>query len=91
MYKVLFNTKVSAAEHVNTLRKKWLNSKDIMSLLGCGKTTACKVVNEIQQEQIKNGQSVIPRYVSRDAFLKWQGLTLEDYIEQAKLEKELGG
>lgn len=89
MYKVLFNTKVSAAEHVNTLRKKWLNSKDIMSLLGCGKTTACKVVNEIQQEQIKNGQSVISRYVPREAFLKWQGLTLEDYIEQAKLEKEL--
>ena len=91
MYKVLFNTKVSAAEHVNTLRKKWLNSKDIMSLLGCGKTTACKVVNEIQQEQIKNGQSVIPRYVSREAFLEWQGLSLDDYINQAKLEKELGG
>lgn len=46
MYKALFNVKVSAAEHINTLRKKWLNSKDI-----------------------------------------WQGLSLEDYINQAKLEK----
>lgn len=91
MYKVLFNIQRSAAEHINTLRKKWLNSKDIMSLLGCGKTTACKVINEIHQEEIKKGLSTVPRYVSRKAFLEWQGLSLEDYINQAKLEKELGG
>lgn len=89
MYKALFNTKKSAAEHVSTLRKLWLCSKDIMDLLGCGKTTACKVIQEIQQEEIKRGLSPIPRYVSREAFLRWQGRTLDDYINDAKIEAEL--
>ena len=89
MYKTLFNTKRSAAEHISTLRKKWLCSNDIIDLLGCGRTTASKVINEIQQEQIKKGDKAIPRYVPREAFLSWQGTTLEDYIAQARIEKEI--
>ena len=91
MYKALFNTNRTAAEHISTLRKKWLCSKDIIDLLGCKRTTAGNVINEIQKEQINNNEKPTPRYVPREAFLKWQGTTLEDYIEQARIEKEIGG
>ena len=89
MYKALFNTNRTAAEHISTLRKKWLCSKDIIDLLGCKRTTAGNVINEIQKEQINKGKHQEPRYITREAFLEWQGTTLEDYIEQARIEKEI--
>ncbi len=89
MNKALFNTGLTAKEMLNILRKPYLTTKDITTLLDCSKTTAWRVISEIKKECIENGVETFDRCVKREAFLKWQGLTLEDYIEQAMLEKKL--
>lgn len=91
MLKALYNTDKSASEMINILRKPYLSTKDMAELLGCAHCTAWRVYDEITKLQIKKGGQAIPRYVTKEAFLEWQGMTLDDYIRQAKIEKEIQG
>ena len=55
MKKALFNTGLTAKEMLNILRKPYLTTKDIATLLDCSKTTTWRVINEIKKECIENG------------------------------------
>lgn len=90
MLRAYLNTEKSAIELYRILRKPYLRNKDLCELMGCSKTTASKVFDEIHSQAIARGESPIVGAVPKEAFLKWQGLTEEDYVRYARVEKELG-
>lgn len=76
------------------ISKPWLSTDDIMEIANCGKSTATKIRNEIEEEVIKQGKRIpqsSPIVVPTTMVLNYLDLDEQYIYDMAKKQKEIYG
>jgi len=81
---------LSNTNRVTLLLQPYLTTQDLMNWYGRGKSWVGAKLREMHTALIKEGKKVLRGTISTSAFMRFEGIDLEDYVAKAKIEKELG-
>lgn len=81
---------ITNTDRVALLLKPYLTTNDLMRWYGKGRTYCQDKMREMHLQVIKAGKKTVRGTISTAAFMRFEGIDLEEYVAKAKIEKELG-
>lgn len=86
----MIRKKISYKDKVKILLKPYISKKDIQMVLDCTYNEAEEIFLNVQKYLVKNEYLILNAYkIPSKLFLKLSNLTINEYIEKAKIEKEI--
>lgn len=81
---------ITNTDRVALLLQPFLTTQDLMAWYGRGKSWVGAKLRDMHEALINEGKKVLRGTISTAAFMRIEGIDLEEYVAKAKIEKELG-